>query len=777
MASLVGTTLSHYEVERLLGAGGMGEVYLATDRALGRKAALKVLSPDADSELRARALREARAIAQLQHPGIVTFFESGEVSPSTFIAMEYIEGRTLRARLAEGPMAVGEAVSLIDAVLDALGHAHGAGILHRDIKPENIMLTDDGSVKLLDFGLAKPALRFVSGEAATEAALTEQHQMLGTIGYMPPEQLRAQELGPQADLFSVGVVLYECLAGRHPFEAQTPAAQIAALLTESPRPLEDPDIPERLRRIVLRALTKEAESRYATCAELLRDLRALELHGPGEHFPDSLAVMSFRDVSEAPTDAWIGVAIAESLATDVARAAELMVLPRDEAEAALRSTPDEVDAARSLGCRWVLFGETSRADDRLSIRASLVEVATADPLASREAEGTLGDLFQIQRGLAEWVLGQLNQAAPTLPMESHDLAAHELFAKGIAEVYTLEKGALQRASGRFARVVEDDPSHGRALAGLAASTAMRFSHTTDPADLETAAGYARRALDTDAQLPDALTWMGYVLFRQSKLDEAARYLADSMALVPNAPMPPYFAGCVALGRRRIEEAKRFYRRAIELQEGKRGVVHSGAGAWVGLGWSHLELGRFDDAISSFERATEFLDSRSGASLPGSQGYLAECHRRAGDAALARASAMAGLGAVEERDHIYRDTLRGVCLVALGRAALAQSDRDGASAAFRQARQHLRGRDRALGGGHLLVQAGAGLARASGDLAAWQEARALFEGEGFDFTWYWMCSDDVTLFELARGAEALELAGEAEAFRARALAAGSIEAQG
>jgi len=200
---VIGRRISHYLIEERLGAGGMGEVFLARDLALGRMAALKLLPPDFTPAIRARLLAEASSSSRLQHPSIATFYESGEESGSAFIAMEYVRGRTLRQRLGSGAIPAAEAVSMGASVLEALAHAHAGGILHRDVKPENIMLVERGPAKLLDFGIAKHLVSDPGGERATRTASTQAGTLVGTPGYMAPEQLLGGEIDGRADLFAL----------------------------------------------------------------------------------------------------------------------------------------------------------------------------------------------------------------------------------------------------------------------------------------------------------------------------------------------------------------------------------------------------------------------------------------------------------------------------------------------------------------------------------------------------------------------------------------------
>ena len=273
---MVGRTLSHYQVARSLGKGGMGEVYLARDTVLGRPVAIKLLARQftRDEERVKRFQQEASAASALNHPGILTVYEIGRHDDLHFIATEYVEGETLRDLIKERPLRLLEALDAAIQIAGALGAAHVAGILHRDIKPENIMIRPDGLVKVLDFGVAKLIQSSSSGSLPTsvDRIRTETGAILGTIQYMSPEQLRALELDARTDIFSLGIVLYEIIAGFRPFTGQTPTDEMVALLEREPVPLKGP--PE-LERIVKKALAKDRESRYQTAVEMQTDLKGL----------------------------------------------------------------------------------------------------------------------------------------------------------------------------------------------------------------------------------------------------------------------------------------------------------------------------------------------------------------------------------------------------------------------------------------------------------------------------------------------------------------------
>ena len=286
MTIAIGTRLGRYEIRSPLGAGGMGEVYLAQDTNLDRKVALKVLPADvaADRHRMSRFVQEAKAASALNHPDIITIYEIEQIDSVLFIATEFIDGVTLRDRLRNASMKLGEALDVATQIASALAAAHTAGIVHRDVKPENVMLRRDGIVKVLDFGLAKLTAHAVEASAATEAATpglinTEPGMVMGTAIYMSPEQARGIDVDARTDIFSLGVVIYEMLAGRLPFQGSNTNEILASILGDNdPPPLArySTEVPVELERIVSKALRKDRDERYQTIKDLLLDLQSLK---------------------------------------------------------------------------------------------------------------------------------------------------------------------------------------------------------------------------------------------------------------------------------------------------------------------------------------------------------------------------------------------------------------------------------------------------------------------------------------------------------------------
>ena len=278
----VETTLGHFHIKALLGAGGMGDVYLAEDTRLGRKVALKLLNAEStgDPERVQRFKQEARAASALNHPNIVTIFEIDEIEGESFIATEFIEGETLRQRMNRAPMMLGETLNIIRQIASALREAHAAGIVHRDIKPENVMIRPDGLVKVLDFGLAKLNKRN-SGDnkiPATKELVTQPGIVMGTVAYMSPEQVRGLDVDERSDVFSLGVMFYEMVTGRKPFVGDTASDLMAEILKSSPAPISQllPAVSPTLEAIIARALQKDRDERYQTTQQLLDDLSMLK---------------------------------------------------------------------------------------------------------------------------------------------------------------------------------------------------------------------------------------------------------------------------------------------------------------------------------------------------------------------------------------------------------------------------------------------------------------------------------------------------------------------
>ena len=280
---MIGTTLSHYKILKKIGSGGMGDVYLAEDTKLARKVALKVLPPElAESEQRrARFKREAQAIAALDHPNIVQVFSVEEAEGTHFITMQLVQGKTLTELLPKNGFSLNEFFEIAIPLTDAVAAAHQEGITHRDLKPDNLMVGNDGRVKVLDFGLAKPTSGFVAGAAESAlptAAKTAEGVIVGTLNYMSPEQAQGKTVDARSDIFSLGVVLYEMLTARRPFGGDTPAEVLSSIIKDTPPSVAEtrPELPRELSKIVQRCLAKEPTRRLQSVLDVRNELEELK---------------------------------------------------------------------------------------------------------------------------------------------------------------------------------------------------------------------------------------------------------------------------------------------------------------------------------------------------------------------------------------------------------------------------------------------------------------------------------------------------------------------
>jgi serine/threonine protein kinase/tetratricopeptide (TPR) repeat protein len=787
--------IGHYRLDERVGAGGMGQVFKPWDLALDRPAAVKLIRSNVGHVESTRLLREVAASAQLQHPAIATFFEGGTAEGTVYLAMELVDGTTLRQRLGAGPIPSTEALTVVTGLLEALAHAHAAGLLHRDIKPENIMLTPAGQPKLLDFGIARllsaiedndPIVRDIRTTASGRALATAA---AGTPGYMSPEQLRGELLTPASDVFQVGAVLFEMLTGRRAFGG-SPVARIAATLAGPPdlTPLATLR-PHRLSSLVAKALAFDAADRFESAALFLREVDALVDGRLRSAVPESLLVADFapapsdvrtgssigdaRESSRGYAHEWIGRALSEVLGRQLSRWRGVRVVGGPsvaQASAALTAGHEIIDPVQHglrLGVRWVVAGRYRRDGDRLRVTVQLFDSSTGVEVHRFESAGTIDEVLSQPDTLALPIVNALGVGLPAAPEDATvrqaravelQLTARQLWSSG-------NRAAYPRVYALIDKALEVAPDFVPALTVLAGAHATAFIASRDPADLEQALAAADRAISIDAGCAEAWSWRAYALLRQQRVDEAlASY--EQATRAGTDPMSSYLYGSTLSNLGRFEEALPHLQRAVTL-EPRHGI------GWLSLGWTLHSLLREEAARFALSRAKALEGQPGPTFIAGVGGYIADCLRSLGELDLARAEALEGLNSIERSDHAYRDTIRAFCLGALARVALAQGDDEGARVAYAQAVAQMRGRKLTLAGGHALVQALAGLARATNDGSHFREGLTLFEErESYSFNLFFGCSDDTTAFELALAADALGLAAEATRLLNRARMAGN-----
>ena len=400
--------VGHYDIIQPIGAGGMGEVFLAEDRRLGRRIALKVLpeAMAADPDRLERFKTEARVVAGLNHPGIVTLHSLESHDDLSFLTMELVDGDTLRHVMNERPPTAAEAQALVTEIAAALGTAHAQGITHRDVKPANIMRTADGRAKILDFGLAhlhEPPAGPAEENAAT-VMQTEDGLILGTIDYMAPEQALGRPTDPRSDVFSLGIVMYELVSGKHPFPAESPNERLAAIIRDVPRPVGKvtSEISGAFARAIDRCLSKDPDRRFQKGSELEDALKGapvvLDDGGAGRF--RSVAVLPFSDLSQHRDQEHLCDGIAEEIADALNAISGLRVASRTSAARFRNETEDVRRIGESLGVESVIEGSLRLAGDRLRLSVRCSSAQDGYVVWSGRFDRVLEDVFEIQGDIA-----------------------------------------------------------------------------------------------------------------------------------------------------------------------------------------------------------------------------------------------------------------------------------------------------------------------------------------------------------------------------------------
>jgi TolB-like protein len=543
--------LGRYRISEQLGAGGMGVVYAALDEVLGRRVAIKRLTGAVDAESAERLRREARVAAAVLHPHVCQLFDMGEDEEGPYLVMELLQGEPLSRRLERGPMALGEAGALAVAALSALGALHERGVVHRDLKPSNMFLTPHG-LKLLDFGLARPfPLAATSDLAVSLPDLTATGLIAGTPRYMSPEQLRGEPLDARSDLFSLGAVLYEMLAGEPAFRGATAADLVHAVLAEQPPALTGSPGVAAVNRVLLEALAKRRDDRPPDAPTMARALeRALALAGAEAKVEARtlrrLIVLPFRLVRPDPEIDFLGGALAEAVTGALASLSSLAVRSSLFAARFTDPQPDLHALAAEADVDMALVGTLLRSGDALRLACQLVEVPSGTLLGACTAEGSLGDLFALQDALTQRLV-----AALELPLSERERralrgeaprspVAHEFFLR--AEQQGPGARAWSVARDFYQRALDADSRYAPAWVGLARVEWLIGKYGDDPAGRERAAAAMRRALALAPDLPAAQVLAARMDEGRGRPLDAMRCLLALAAKTPADARP--FAGLV-----------------------------------------------------------------------------------------------------------------------------------------------------------------------------------------------------------------------------------------
>ncbi|MDQ3746206.1 MAG: protein kinase, partial [Acidobacteriota bacterium] len=611
--SLVGRAVGHYKVERLLGRGGMGEVYLAEDCVLERPVALKFIADGfvGDDWAREQLMKEARAVARLEHSNICAVYGVDEADGHSFIVMQYVEGETLSSLLRRGPLGLGRALDLAAQMVGALSAAHERGVIHGDIKPQNIIVTADGQVKVLDFGLAKLVRQRPGAEGAGDPRQTlHGGGVVGTPAYMSPEQTRGEDLDQRSDIFSFGVILYEMLAGENPFLRDTIEETISAIRAEDPPPLDASlrDAPERLEALVRRCLAREREGRAESADLLLRELRSLREPAQGlvsrlrarvaptrRHLAryaaaalalvclllaaagfvyvrasrvHTLAVLPIVNQSgDAGTD-YLSEGLTRNLLDKFSylprlRLRLLSAVPPDKREKA-----DLAGIGRELKADAVLAGQILKQGNSLRLHLSLLDTADASQTWDATFDLDSANVFALQdditrevtSGLGLWLVGderRLLTKHQTNSQEALDLYMRGRYYLGLNR----DRETLKTAISLFERAVELDRSFAKAYSGLADcyayATTVAYGPLPDREAMERARWNARLALESDDSLAETHTSAGIVrMWYYSDWQQAEQEFMRAIELDPDyAPAHYWYSAFLSISGRFDESVK------------------------------------------------------------------------------------------------------------------------------------------------------------------------------------------------------------------------------
>jgi len=574
---MIGKIISHYNIVEKLGEGGMGIVYKAHDLKLDRFVALKFLPIHLSSveENKTRFLQEAKAAASLNHPNILSIYEidkdenlSDNKQGSLFIAMELIEGEKLKSHLKSGQgLELDKSINWIIQTAKGLKNAHDKNIIHRDIKSENLMITKDGQVKIMDFGLAK--LNSSSG-------ITKTGTSLGTLSYMSPEQVQGIAADHRTDIWSLGVVFYEMLTGELPFKTEHDAALIYMILNEefTPPSALDRKIPNQVDGIIKKMLQKDRALRYQNIDEFIRDIEAVKSEIETASLKSkkkAIAVLPFDNISPEQESDYFSDGLTEEIIANLARLKDMRVISRTTSMQYKKTNKDVKTIGRELGARYIMEGSVRKFQDNLRITAQLIDVETDEQLWVGTYKGTLADVFDIQEQVSKQIVDALMvklsptekvvlTKRPTLNPEAFDC-----YLRARDFLYRFNKNSLYFSVQLFQKAIELDPRYADAYAGLAHAhaTCYQFLDRNETL-LDKAIELSLKALMYDNSLPEAYDSLALAYYNKGLFEEGITASNKAIELDPNNFLGYWILGRIYIANDKLREAVDLFRKVTDL---------------------------------------------------------------------------------------------------------------------------------------------------------------------------------------------------------------------
>jgi serine/threonine-protein kinase len=608
----------------------MGQVYRGRDPRLGRDVAIKVLAPESarDDEAMARFEREARAVASLSHPNILAIYDIGHHEGTVYVVTELLEGETLRERIHGSPMNWRQSVEIGAAIAEGLAAAHSRAVVHRDLKPENIFLTADGRVKILDFGLAQvdPFLSLSDQtNLPTTRFRTEPGTVIGTLGYMAPEQLRGEAVEPSADIFSLGCLLFEMVTSLKPFLRGSGAATVAAILKEEipKEPLSDV-VPLELQRIIEGCVEKVPTQRFQSARDLALTLRAIGSSSavssgvlatvekrPGRRSKsiDSIAVLPFQNVGNDPETEYLSEGITEGIINRLSQLPKLKVMARSTVFRYKNREGDAQAVGRELRVRAVVTGRLQHVGGRLVINVELVDAIDGAQLWGERYNRELADLMQLQDEMSREVAEKLRlkltgaEKKRLRKRSTENTAAYQLYLRGRHQWNKRNEESLHKSIAFFREAIDADPSFASAYAGMADSYITLGTNIPLPPReaMPRAKAAARRAVELDPSLAEAWASLAAVKWwYEWDWSGAEADYHRAIALNPNYAAVHDSFGMLLCARERYNEATEQFAKAASLDPLSLIVT-------VHAGWPHYFARNYDAAIAQFEKALDLDD--------------------------------------------------------------------------------------------------------------------------------------------------------------------------